>query len=172
MNLNVTNLLELASRLDNVPDKSFSMADYLKRVEPSPFFDGTIVRELTESLDDTNVCGTAACACGYGMAWGIGIDLKSEADLKLFPNTYTTKAFNININRSSKDREIYSFLFGGHWAYVDNTPRAAAARVRYVVAHGKPPKNEFKDRVRYQHQMKACEPYHYDTLVKKELTAA
>lgn len=67
-------------------------------------------------------CGTVGCAIGHGPSIGI-VARKGE-----LWHLYANRVFGNEI----------SWMFSENWALVDNTPRGAAARIRYALKHGIP----------------------------------
>ena len=72
-------------------------------------------------------CGTIGCACGHGPSLGI-TKYDSEGWTR-----YAAPAFGV-----SEAHAAWYWLFAASWADIDNTPRGAAARIRYVLKHGIP----------------------------------
>ena len=80
-------------------------------------------------------CGAVACAVGHGPAAGI---LLNESEITSWgaPNWNDYAARLIG---SSYD-ENYEWAFDTLWTDYDNTHQGAAARIRYLLHYGKPPK--------------------------------
>ena len=73
-------------------------------------------------------CGSSGCAVGHGPYAGIS-KIPGEGWV-----SYGTRAFGL----SSGDLD-WLWCFSSVWVNVDNTPRGAAKRIRYLLANGKPP---------------------------------
>lgn len=73
-------------------------------------------------------CGTVGCACGHGPSLGI-VKMPSESW-----DPYADRAFG------AADVQAFTWMFSAIWATnkTDNTPRGAAARIRYALRHGIP----------------------------------
>lgn len=97
-------------------------------------------------------CGTVACAAGHGPSLGI------EARPRERWISYAERVFGV-----ATDQDYY-WISAGFWARTDNTPRGAAARIRYALRHGIP-ENYFE-------QMLGKAPLSYTVPERRELTAA
>jgi hypothetical protein len=94
-------------------------------------------------------CGTAACAVGHGPAAGILMP-------KHLAETMTGDRFcpkdkiaweryaSLFVGDEAGNAFMFDWLFASDWVFVDNGHLGAAARIRYLLAHGKPP-TEFDD---------------------------
>lgn len=138
--MNQRNLTKLANYLDTLPEgyEHFDMDKFY-----ADRFDGFFTSET-----NLNERGAVACAVGHGPAAGIRprkhhwrgngrIGWVSYSEELLLP-----------------DGEVWDFLFSNGWAERDNTPRGAAARIRYVLSGGEIPDprdlKDFYDTRRYQ----------------------
>ncbi len=111
------------------------LANYLDSVEP-PKFD---MRWFNDNIHNRgpsgnpNVCGTVACAVGYGPAAGIE---------PCHDDTWASYAKREFVGedgyRFDIDSPVFDFLFDSDWEDVDNTPAGAAARIRYFLKNGIP----------------------------------
>lgn len=134
--MNTENLSKLATFLDELPEdyRQFGMADFTNQwMSPE---------ELKQYQTDPtyNPCGSAACAVGHAPAAGIKVDPSTITQQILdgystdIWDAYVQAAFGIKF-----DSTAFEFMFGGGWADHDNTPKGAAARIRYVVANNNIP---------------------------------
>lgn len=78
-------------------------------------------------LEELTTCDTVCCAVGSGPFAGVG-RIPRHGDWV----PYATKHF------TNGDAELFSWLFSGAWARVDNTPEGAAKRIFYFLEHGLP----------------------------------
>lgn len=78
-----------------------------------------------------NECGTVGCAAGHGPSLGI-----ARGRYEDWPD-YASRAFGAH-PWDEEEEHAYIWLFAGGWASADNTPRGAAGRIRYALAHGVP----------------------------------
>jgi len=132
--LNRENLTKLADYLDSLPDnyRSFMMSDFLVQTEYDP---AEIARYMTEP--NYNMCGSAACAIGHAPAAGIKVDMSTFTEYDKTSDMwdyYHLEAFGIDWGEP-----ISLWMFGGDWTYVDNTPKGAAARIRFILDGKTPP---------------------------------
>lgn len=128
--MNRENLTKLATFLDELPEnyRQFYMSDFtnsyltpeqLARYQSDPTY---------------NLCDSAACAVGHAPAAGIKVDPSTFTQQILegystdIWDAYVQAAFGIGF-----DGPEFEFMFGGGWSEVDNTPKGAAARIRYVL---------------------------------------
>lgn len=118
------NLLKLADYLEfNVTQEMFNMQNYRSNK------DGDSIH--FKSAAD---CGTVGCALGYGPL----VEGLEAIDMEFFKNYYNgvyldfydycKRVFGI----SNFDKK-WGFLFEADWYSHDNTPKGAAARIRYLV---------------------------------------
>ncbi len=123
--INKENLLLLADELENVVEgkKDFDM---------SLLFGGDI-----NSRIPSHICGSVACALGYGIMVvpPIEDDYTSNSYLKLqFDYTkFSERAFGLKF--LSKE---WDWCFSSYWHVRDNTALGASLRIRYFVEHGVP----------------------------------
>ncbi len=112
------NLHKLADYLDIVAQKRFDMFDYAR-------YRG----RASEKPADREVlhCSTVCCALGNGPRAGI------PALVAEYWWTYSSRAFGLRA-----DSGAWDWCFDLNWRYIDNTPRGAAARIRWLLAHGLP----------------------------------
>lgn len=138
--MNKRNLTKLANYLDTLPDgyKHFDMNKFY-----ADRFDGFFTSET-----NLNECGAVACAVGHGLVAGI----------TPLPHHWA-KSGRINWASYSDDlflrqSDAWDFMFASGWAVYDNSPRGAAARIRYVLSGGEIPDprdlKDFYDTRRYQ----------------------
>ena len=89
-------------------------------------------------------CGTVACALGHGPAAGISPFLLDDGeDMIACLDDFDWLKY---ATLFCEDPIDFYWLFSGGWGSVDDTHRGAAARIRYLLAHGHPPKGFFHDR--------------------------
>jgi hypothetical protein len=125
--MNHENLTKLADYLDSLPHdyRQFTMCDFMTSPDD--------LEELRRYQTDPtyNMCGSAACAVGHGPNAGIKVDPstfnKSMDEGELW-FAYVSAAFGIEWDTPEAE-----FMFGAGWSYADNTPKGAAARIRYVL---------------------------------------
>lgn len=121
--MNRTNLERLASYLENLPEGylHFDMESYFH--EPSCDL-RTERDEMEHSIGLTEpTMGMVGCALGHSAAAGID---PIEWDATLWFD-FAEKAYGV-------DPEQASYIFGGEWYAIDNTPKGAAQRIRNVLA--------------------------------------
>ena len=138
--MNKENLKKLADYLAKLPE------DY-QQFEMSNFIDEATFDEAVEYIrKDGNMCGTSACAIGHAPHAGITLDFTQEELDRMYVGTvgggsadlwtaYAQRAFGIDFNTPQGE-----WMFGGEWAGVDNTPRGAAARIKFILAGNEVPK--------------------------------
>ena len=142
MNMNFYNLRKLANFLLSLPEdyRHFDMETYYYNPDQS---DSSEVGEMLAASHLLNSpCGTIACALGHGPAAGIPVHDFDEEWID-----YCERAFGVNYipwdehtNMSEHVLAVtadpmidpYEYMFGGHWADVDNTPHGAARRILAV----------------------------------------
>lgn len=121
---NNRNLLALAKYLDELalPDH-FDMNFYVDRKDDGGF--GDMPAEVTKQ--EINTCGTVACAVGH-----LPVLFAPEQDENW--DKYVERVLDV---RGYND-PVWDWMFSPPWAGTDNTPKGAAARIRYYVEHGLP----------------------------------
>lgn len=132
------NLLTLANYLMKLPDdyEHFGMAH---------FFEGD------HAVTDVAHCGTTACAVGHGPAAGI----------TPLPHHWDTYGQSSRLDWWDYSKDLlcsmgsgaWDFMFSGCWDEHDDTPRGAAARIRYVLKGGLIPdslSDDYFDTRRYE----------------------
>lgn len=117
----VINLIKLSDYLFSLPDDyaHFDMQHFYC------LYPGTKMQTLIEDFAGYE-CNTVACAIGHGPAAGIPI----HEDDDLWPR-YARRVFGY-------DDFSGDFMFGIGYVSLDNTPKGAAMRIRYVVEYGLP----------------------------------
>jgi hypothetical protein len=150
--MNTENLLTLASYLDTLPDdyERFCMSYFLNTLDPEEVEEPALLEKMHNyQLHNGGVpCGTVACAVGHGPAAGLLMTEDEANDLTGVWVHYAERVFGMD----RFNREFY-FLFGANWTDYDNTPKGAAARIRYVVAGGEVPNfsaEDYYDTSRYE----------------------
>ena len=107
------------------------LARYLLTQVPQEKFDMLIYR--IGDHDTGHICGTAGCALGWspaimGREEFLGFtDRDGDIDYLRIAESY----FGIKY-----DSRVWNYIFSGNWAYVDNTPQGAAARILYLLDRG------------------------------------
>jgi len=156
MKINVKNLTKLADGLPNVSEKQFDMRMF------QVVFDGDLFqkkhpvlarRELEqygpvaayhyedlENDDDLlalsptfkilHNCGTSGCALGWAPAL-VARGKKGEG----WPE-YCVRVFGV-----PESCEEWDYMFSGNWRGIENTPKATAKRIMFIVENGRPPKD-------------------------------
>jgi hypothetical protein len=117
--VNVNNLRALAKFLRELADPArFDMAFFMVNHDVREY-------EPKQAKQHQNECGTVACAVGHAP--------------RLFPvietdqtwGDYSERVFGVRVGSST-----WTFMFGGAWSKVDNTPLGAAKRIEYVLRGG------------------------------------
>lgn len=121
--MNIKNLTKLADYLDALPD------DY-DHFEMSEFFLGPSNTGYTDFS-----CGTVACAIGHGPAAGLPL---TPADLDSV-NKPRWGAYSEWVTGVAVLSREWDWLFSAAWWEYDNTPKGAAARIRYLIQHREVP---------------------------------
>jgi hypothetical protein len=97
----------------------------LREERPWDFCINEIIEPTPEFYRDPE-CKTVACAAGHGPLFGIK---------KWRGENWTEYSHRVF---TGHNWILWNWLFDGQWAGVDNTPKGAAARIRYALAHGVP----------------------------------
>lgn len=122
--MNKENLLKLADYLEKVPSDKFEMLHF-RRNEG-----GDSIPYISKSD-----CGTVGCAVGWApFVKGlepIKTDFLTTARLSFYK--YGHRVFRL---LGSSDR--WDWCFHPGWSPIDNSPKGAAARIRYLVNNGLP----------------------------------
>jgi len=113
------NLTKLADYLDALPEgyERFDMWSYM--------LDGSNGHEVGRPGVLPSACGSVACAIGHGPSAGI----RRRGDRNW--EDYCSRVFGTG--------DAWSYLFSAQWAYFDNTPKGAAARIRTYLELGHAP---------------------------------
>lgn len=133
-------LEKLAAYLEGLPK------DYLG-FEMRTFFRSEDQSEVDYALHNGGLkCGTVACALGHGPAAGILFPEELVRD-PWWPswNDYAS----LFVGEGLEENPHYMWLFFDDWEKADNTPRGAAARIRYLLANGGPPRRFKGPEARY-----------------------
>jgi hypothetical protein len=129
------NLDKLATYLEGLPEDyaHFEMSDYIVGGEKED-----VARYALEN-GGVNACGAVACAIGHGPAAGVLVNPKDiERDrYGVYVDWEGYARTNFGCRTDTTRRNWW--MFAGDWSGVDNHPHGAAARIRYILAHGKPP---------------------------------
>ena len=116
--------------LESTPQEEFSMLQYrrssLTNLHDVPFY----------SQDN---CGTIGCALGTIAAKGTGNLMPNHYDTRDYKrlgvalewNKYCSRVFDMALY--DKKDYAWHFLFSHIWTEVDDSPRGAAARIRYYL---------------------------------------
>jgi hypothetical protein len=139
-------LEKLATYLEGLPKgyRHFGMGNFLD----DPKSNEALI-EYALKNGGVQHCGTSACAVGHGPAAGI---FMPKALAKRFGETWRrgpiwneyTALFIGPVKEDSVGGDAFGWLFGGDWSDYDDHHYGAAARIRFFLAHGKPPEG-FKD---------------------------
>lgn len=124
------NLLKLAGKLDTIPEENFDM-DWYRNV----------------GFKSINDCGTVGCALG----WAPFVDGLEPIESEYGLRDLDWRTYSERITGFSTESDEWYWCFSDEWQYVDNTPKGAAKRIRYLVNYGLP-KN-------WEKQMFKREPY-------------
>lgn len=125
------NLWALAKALrylhENGVSHSFNMEKY-----------GAYVGE--DGIDqNANLCGTPACAAGFGYQLRIGRD----AGVSMYPKRYTSYISYTRAHLTGDEESLVIWLFSGGWILSDNTMTGAADRIGFYLCH--PEDIEYRD---------------------------
>tara|TARA_Y100001001_G_C8000065_1_gene305949 strand:- start:1052 stop:1474 length:423 start_codon:yes stop_codon:yes gene_type:complete len=122
---NRSNFKKLAAFLETVDDDQFNM---------NVFFRDYDIVENDYLVEGKTTCGTVACAAGWGPAAGI-----LAADNCQYWGDYICDMFLDGEGLSSglDLNPVYRWVFSEAWSVADNSPKGAAARIRWMLA-GKP----------------------------------
>jgi hypothetical protein len=138
--LRIKNLLDMVVVLRQAPPPEFDMScyavidDYDSDLDLSTYIHHSVQwggnlaypAAVTKMREEKNVCGTSCCALGTAAWHGIG-----KITRGMIWEEYSNKNYGLIY-----DTEIWTFLFHGEWASVDNTPEGAAARILKLVIEG------------------------------------
>lgn len=108
------------------------LADFLDTVKPEAFDIELYSNGDREAIDPAAICGTVACALG----WGPMVIPPTKDDFLLFEfhwPAYCRRAFGIG-----SYTDAWHWCFDSAWGPLDNTPTGAAKRIRYLVERGVP----------------------------------
>ena len=155
-----SNLEKLASFLENhVPPPRFNMSSFLENADlkiGSWHEKNSEYMTFTSSSKVYNHCGTVACAVGHGPL--VGIHKKRTEGWF----AYADRVFG------SENMSVFTFLFGGCWEEVDNTPEGAAARIRFFLDNNCELPPEFHDDSDYEN-LERILPVYQKYLKKEEI---
>lgn len=123
------NLEKLAVYLEGLPTNydQFDMAYVIKDCR-----EGDVVSYALRN-GGVSSCGTAACALGHGPAAGVFVPGHMIIDRKYVAWSEYARLFGSRIDWGN------DWCFGAVWKVVDNHHFGAAARIRYLLAHGEKP---------------------------------
>ena len=121
--MNIKNLTLLAAYLEKLPAyyEHFNMASYMCDED-----DFQIVLSQAAGHPPTH-CGTVACAVGHA-PFVTGMPQPNFSDYSWA--YYSERIFDMGGNDMAWD-----WCFSAPWDDVDNTPKGAAARIRYLIKH-------------------------------------
>ena len=109
------------------------LAEYLLTQVPQDKFDMSYYRT---GGDMDHVCGTAGCALGWSPAI---MSKKTYYKYRSTGCSIGTMFEKISNNYLGIESDtVWSYIFSEYWAYKDNTPQGAAARIPYFLDHGVP----------------------------------
>jgi hypothetical protein len=92
--------------------------------------------------DAKATCGSVGCSLGHASFY-VEPRQKMHKDYYETWMDYAKRVFNISEDES---RPLWGWIFSYHWHDRDNTPEGAAARIAYVLKHGKAPDNWIEQR--------------------------
>lgn len=144
-------LEKLAAYLEGLPKnyRHFQMANFVTRTfKPHEKTEA----EYGRTNGGVQSCGTAACAAGHGPAAGILVPPRMISGNAVDWSEYCTLFTGMDI-------EAEDFLFSGGWTSTDNHHYGAAARIRYLLDHGRPPEN-------WDYRKRIYAPYRIDAKAK------
>jgi hypothetical protein len=125
------NLAKLAQYLESLPEdyRHFDMSDFASHNgDCSEVVGDAMVALATDPAKFFSNCGTVACALGHGPAAGVRMKLEEAQDHDW--DAYCERQFGIPAQRVNA---TWDFLFSSSWSFIDDTPRGAAARIRYYL---------------------------------------
>jgi len=130
------NLDKLATYLENLPAdySAFNMAHYFitDGITSEKEF-AEIEAKYARENGGVGKCGAVACAVGHGPSAGVLFD---EFDFSPTIGRYRTADWTTYVEKfCTNGSPEWEFMFGGGWAYHDNTPQGAAKRIRYTLAN-------------------------------------
>lgn len=116
-------------------DNLFRLAIYHLREIQESLMQFSMAAYATELVDGqrqsvrlcNRECGTAGCLIGHGPQAGVFVHPMDRTW-----GGYGRRAFG------SDESEVWDWLFSTWWRYTDDTPRGAALRVLWYLAHGAP----------------------------------
>lgn len=128
-------LEKLAAYLEGLPKnyRHFEMRSYFGKY-------GLVQVEYARKNGGLPKCGTVACAVGHGPAAGILVPSKFIANDCVDWNGYS------GLFVGDWNTTEYDWCFDGSWANADNHHWGAAARIRYLLDHGRPPQKMAEER--------------------------
>lgn len=127
-------LLKLATYLDNsVSQEQFDMGIY-RSWDAAKKYKVKDKRHTSSKkvFNDPNLCGTVGCALGYAPI-ATGIYPKYNFSLSLITIASSINWLKYALETLGLNNYPYDFLFHQKWASIDNTPKGAAARIRFLV---------------------------------------
>ena len=151
MNINEKNLLLLADPLETIPQENFSMEQYRQKPSDDPDIKFELV--MCHFYSPVN-CGSVGCALGHApLAPGLE-PIKDDYDaFSLCWLRYSQRVFGMDSHKENKFE--WNFVFSYRWEEYDNTPKGAAARIRYLVKHGRPPVDQLEYKSEFEEAMEA-----------------
>lgn len=134
--MNRENLLILAEYLEDLPD------DY-EHFDIWGYYSGWDYRQYISGASSMS-CGTVACVVGHGPS--AGLTLTDDEMLSIYSPSdgITWERYCWKVFELKSDSIKWSWLFDSLWVDIDNTPKGAAARIRYLLdGQDIPEKGEF-----------------------------
>ena len=128
--MNKRRLLRLAKHLETVPQRYFDMASYRRKYGDKEMLRIYPSEALALSWRD---CGAVGCALGHAPELGGAFTPKSGEVWE----DYCERVFGIHAYSSEWD-----WMFSWNWGEMDNTPRGAAQRIRWLAKNGLPEDSE------------------------------
>lgn len=111
------------------------LADFLETLHEDQFNMRIFVGNMSLSEEDDYMrtgdhpCGTVACAAGWAPAAGILPETTTT-----YWSDYIRQVFLNGDPRGIAVHPVYDWVFADQWSRVDNTPKGAIARIRWMLA--------------------------------------
>ena len=153
MTLNVKNLKKLADGLMTIPEDQFNLATFQSVTDGEKFSEvhptlakrelkslnvngadwlrGDLLESLSPHFQIKHGCGTSGCALG----WAPTLVKRGHKDEDW--DDYSLRVFGTC--RNYVKTYEWNYMFSPDWSDKENTPKATAARIMYVVENGKAP---------------------------------
>lgn len=124
MTINYENLEKIAAYTEKRPQEGFNMMQYCQD-------------DRGHSV--SHACGTLMCIIGDLPALKGEFSLRSdEVHSHVSGQAVDWSSYSGRVTGLDDSGDEWEYLFGGDWVYTDNTPKGAAARIRYFIENGLP----------------------------------